>query len=183
MVERIIEVFEKYDTDKNSKGHNYGPYYAQHLPESVNKILEVGVHKSESLRAWHEIYPEAHVFGLDLFSEHEPLNESWLTCFRGSQADDKVLDNVRLFGPFDVIVEDGSHQSRHQWMTFFGLVDCCKLYCVEDLQCCENPFWRTGMSYESTMLSMMKNGLFPYENNLYIDKISFIQCKLKNGLK
>jgi len=174
----IIEIFDKYDTDKNSRGHGYAKYYAEHLPESVNKILEIGVHKSESIKMWHEVYPEAHIFGIDLFSEHEPIKENWFTAFRGNQADSKVLDNVRLFGPFDFVVDDGSHNAIHQWMTFYGLIGSTKLYIVEDLQCNSEAFYRQGLSYEQTMLGAMtlvpKYAMFPNKYNLYEDKIAFI---------
>ncbi len=176
----------KYDTDKND--HGYAKYYAQHLPESVNKILEIGVHKSESIKMWHEVYPEARIFGIDLFSEHEPITENWFTAFRGNQADSKLLDNVRLFGPFDFVVDDGSHNSRHQLMTFYGLVGSTKLYVVEDLQCNEEAFYRQDLPYENTMLGMMKASErnawrtsadvkelgFPFKYKLHDDKIAFI---------
>jgi hypothetical protein len=174
MVERIINIFEKYDTDKNSKGHNYAPYYAKHLPENPLKILEIGVHKSESVKMWHEIYPDAHIFGLDLFSEHEPIKESWFTSFRGNQADSKVLDNVRLFGQFDFIIDDGSHNARHHLMTFYGLIGCCELYIIEDLHCNEEEFYRQGLDINLTMLYQMKYHELPFESELYDDKIAFI---------
>jgi hypothetical protein len=174
MVKRVIEIFEKYDTDKNSKGHNYGPYYAQHLPKTAKKILEIGVYKGESARAWHEIYPEAHVYGLDLYSEHEPIKESWFTPLKGNQADSKILDDVRCYGPFDFITEDGSHNSRHQLMTFYGLVGTTPLYIVEDLQCCTEAFYRQGMNVYNTMLGQMVGGVFPHQFTLLESKIAFI---------
>ena len=166
----------KYDTDKND--HGYAKYYAQHLPESANKILEIGVHKSESIKMWHEVYPEAHIFGIDLFSEHEPINESWFTAFRGNQADSKLLDNVRLFGPFDIIIDDGSHNARHQLMSFYGLIGACKLYVVEDLQCNTEAFYRQDLPYDLTMLRQLQietdNPITNWSFDLYDDKIAFI---------
>ena len=172
MNERIIDIMPKYDTDKND--HGYGKYYAKHLPESVNKILEIGVHKSESIKMWHEVYPEAHIFGIDLFSEHEPIKENWFTAFRGNQADSKLLDNVRLFGPFDIIIDDGSHNARHQLMTFYGLMGMTKLYVVEDLQCNEEAFYRQDLDINLTMLYQLKYYETPFINFLYDDKIAFI---------
>jgi hypothetical protein len=176
MTRDITSIFEKYDTDKNSKGHNYAEYYQKHLPDNAYKILEVGVLTGESIRCWHEIYPEAHIFGLDLFEENpEPFQEHWVTWFKGSQTDGKLLNTVRLFGPFDIIVEDGSHNSRDQLMTFYGLVDCCKLYVVEDLHCAKEEFYRQGMSEYWTLLNQIKYDRLFANSYLYNDKIAFIQ--------
>lgn len=170
----VIKVFEKYQTDKNSSGHNYAPYYAKHLPETATKILEVGVDRGESMKIWLELYPEAHVWGLDLFIEKpEPFQHERVTWIKGNQADSKLLDDVRNYGWFDFIVEDGSHWSRHQWMTFYGLWGSCDLYIVEDLHCAEE-FWRQKLRYNETMIYAMKNGLFPFKHELYLDKIAFI---------
>jgi hypothetical protein len=177
----MIEIFEKYNTDKGSRGHNYAPYYEKHLPKTAKKILEIGCDKGESIKLWHELFPEAHIYGLDLFEINPiPFREDWVTWFRGSQGDSKMLDDLRIHAPFDVIIEDGGHQSRLQWTTFFGLVDCCDLYVLEDAHTTEE-FWRQGMRYENTMLAMMKSGRFPFKHHLYLDKISFIYASENTG--
>lgn len=149
MVERIIEVFEKYDTDKNSRGHNYGPHYAKHLPENPKKILEIGVHKGESIRMWHEIYPQAKIYGLDIFTNGIPFYEDWVTWFTGSQTDGRLLDDVRCHQPFDFIIDDGSHNWRDQLMTFYGLWGCCDLYIVEDILL--DNFWSQGLPLDDNI--------------------------------
>lgn len=176
MTKDITPIFKKYSTDKND--HGYAEYYQKHLPDEATRILEIGVHKGESIKMWHEIYPHAHIFGLDLFSEYDaPFQADWVTWFKGSQIDGELLKTVRLFGQFDFIVEDGSHNSRDQLMTFYGLVDCCKLYVAEDLHCAKEEFYRQGMRFESTMLGQMKlskTPMFPNRFDLYLDKIAFI---------
>lgn len=175
----MIEIFEKYDTDKGSKGHNYAPYYEKHLPKTASKILEIGVDKGQSILMWHELFPEAHIYGLDLFEINPiPFREDWVTWFRGSQTDGKVLNDLRIHAPFDFIVEDGSHNSRDQLITFYGLVDCSPLYIVEDLHCCKEEFYRQGMNYYHTMLGQLKetkmNVVSIFEYNLYNEQIAFI---------
>lgn len=168
----IIQIVSKYNSDKAD--HGYWEYYQKHLPNTATKILEIGVLKGESIKTWHEIYPEAHIYGLDLFIENQiPFEADWVTWFKGSQADGKLLDEVREHGDFDVIVDDGSHWSRHIWMTFYGLIDCCKLYVVEDLHCVEE-FWRQKLGAKNTMVAHMKAGTFPFKHDLYLDKIAFI---------
>ena len=144
MVERIIEILEKYDTDKNSKGHNYGSIYAEHLPNTAKKILEIGVDKGESIRAWLEIYPEATIYGLDLFTNGIPFTDERVTWITGSQSDGSILRHIRdYYAPFDFVVEDGSHNWRDQLMTFYGLWGCCDLYIVEDILL--DNFWSQGL--------------------------------------
>jgi len=150
MVERIIEIFEKFDTDKNSKGHNYGPYYAKHLPENPKKILEIGVKDGASIRAWREIYPDAKIYGADLFQETTyPFMEDWVQWFKGNQADHRLLADLRSHGPFDIIIDDGSHNWRDQLMTFYGLWGCCDLYVVEDIFL--DNFWSQGLPVDDNI--------------------------------
>lgn len=184
MTKDIISIFEKYDTDKRE--HGYPKYYQKHLPDTAKKILEVGVFKGESIKMWHELYPEAKIYGLDLFKENPiPFEADWVTWFQGSQRDGDLLGHIRAHGPFDVIIEDGSHNSRDQLINFYGLVDCCTLYICEDLHCAKEEFYRQGMLYRNTMLCMMKNASDPTLSNhqsiyfnfpfhLYDDKIAFI---------
>lgn len=172
MKPEIIKIAPKHDTDKNS--HGYIEYYAKHLPETASKILEIGVDKGQSVLMWHEVYPEAIIYGLDLFVENPiPFEADWVTWFKGNQADSKLLDDVRLHGDFDIVIDDGSHWQRHVWMTFYGLIDSCKLYVVEDLHC-QEEFWRQKMGAKNTMIAHMKAGTFPYKHDLYMDKIAFI---------
>lgn len=174
MTKNIVEIFERYDTDKGVKGHNYAPYYQKHLPDKVDSLLEIGVLKGESIKMWHEIYPEAHIYGLDLFQENPiPFEASWVSWFKGSQVDEALLEEVKRSGPFDIIIDDGSHVSEHQLATYYSLIGSCKLYIVEDLHCCRSEFWRQ-IKYDNTMLAMMKAKTFPLKNDLYLDKISFI---------
>lgn len=172
----IISIFKKYSTDKND--HGYAEYYQKHLPETASKILEVGILKGESVKMWHEIYPEAHIYGLDLFIENPiPFEADYVTWISGSQTDGKLLGHVRAHGPFDFIIEDGSHNSRDQLITFYGLVDCSPLYILEDAHCAKEEFYRQGLKFERTMLGQLtlaKTPLFPSKNYLYDDKIAFI---------
>lgn len=171
--EFLQTIFSMYGTDKVQ--HGYAEYYAKHLPKTAKKILEVGVLKGSSILAWHEIYPESHIFGLDLFQENPiPFQENWVTWISGSQTDGKLLGHVRAHGPFDFIIEDASHNSRDTLMTFYGLVDCSPLYIIEDLHCSNEEFYRQGMKYEHTTLGQMLWRKFAFKFDLYDSKIAFI---------
>jgi SAM-dependent methyltransferase len=115
------------------------------------RILEIGVFEGASLRLWKSYFqhPQTAVVGVDI----QP------TCARfdapadgihvriGSQADDKFLAGVVAeFGPFDLIIDDGSHHSAHIIRSFnslyaSGLKDD-GIYFVEDIHANYWPGWR-----------------------------------------
>lgn len=137
----------KYGTDKLE--HGYIPFYEKHLPHNPRKIIEIGVKDGASIRMWHEYYPNAEIHGLDLFAEKsakevfDQLPSEKITLHTGDQCDWKVLEELRKYD-FDVIIDDGSHNSRDQLMTFFGLFNG-KHYFIEDLQCNDEDFYSQGL--------------------------------------
>lgn len=164
MKPEIKDIAPKYKTDKNE--HGYIEYYAKHLPETAKKILEIGVLGGNSIRLWRELYPEAEIFGLDLFIENPiPFQADWVTWFQGSQTDGKLLNEIRHHGPFDIIIDDGSHNHRDQLITFFGLWGCTKLYIVEDIY--QDEFWSQGLPLKDNINSLNVGKVFNY------DKIKF----------
>lgn len=171
----LEELAIKYGTDKAE--HGYCPHYEKLMPKKPNRILEIGVFKGASMRMWREYYPDCELHGLDLFEEHSaPLDIDDAIFWEGSQTDPLLLEVVRNHH-FDVIIEDGSHNSIDQWVSFVSLMGCCDLYVVEDLHCCTDPFYSQGLRYEQTMLGRMKAGTFPFAHTLFDDKIAFIELK------
>jgi len=162
MVERIIEIFNESPSDK--KDHKYPEIYAERLPENPKKILEIGVKEGYSIRAWHEIYPDAKIYGVDLFSEYQdyPFTANWVQWFKGSQTDPRILSDLRSHGPFDIIIDDASHNHRDQLITFFGLWGCCKLYVCEDIM--QEEFWSQGLPLCDNIKSLNVNAkIYNYE--------------------
>lgn len=138
----LEELAIKYGTDKLD--HGYVPFYEKHLPKNPQRILEIGVKQGYSLAMWAEYFPDAEIHGLDLFQENHaymvrdflaekniPLQNVYL--HHGNQCDWQLLEQLRKYD-FDVIVDDGSHNSRDQMITFFGLFNG-KHYFIEDLHC------------------------------------------------
>lgn len=128
----------KYGSDKAE--HGYCPFYEMHLPKNPKKLLEIGVLKGASIKMWREYFPECEVHGLDLFIENPIPNIEGVIWHKGNQCDWQLLDALR-HEDFDVIIDDGSHNSRDQLITFFGLFNG-KQYYIEDLHCCRQEFYR-----------------------------------------
>lgn len=136
-----------YGTDKLD--HGYIPFYERWLPEKPKKILEIGVKEGKSIRTWLKYFPDASIHGLDLFKEFPvPFNDPRVTWHEGNQCDWELLEQLRK-EDFDVIIDDGSHNSRDQMITFFGLFNG-KHYFIEDLHCCQDEFYQQGLPYAYT---------------------------------
>jgi|GEM_PF-1250750 hypothetical protein len=106
-----------------------------HTQDTLGERLhEVGC---PSLRMWAGYLPQASLFGFDIV-DFRTLSEPRMTIFQGDQA--SVADLTALVeqagGPFDVIIDDGSHASHHQQITLAALFPHLApggLYCIEDL--------------------------------------------------
>lgn len=144
----LQELAFMYNTDKAS--HGYMEFYQKHLPKNPKKILEIGVHRGASIRMWQKYFPEAEIHGLDLFAEFDPPYDiQGVTWHKGNQCDWILLEKLRNEN-FDVIIDDGSHNSRDQMITFFGLYHSNCKYFIEDTHCCKEEFYQQGLPIQST---------------------------------
>jgi SAM-dependent methyltransferase len=115
------------------------------------RILEIGVLQGTSLRLWKSYFhhAETSVVGIDIQPACARFDapSDRIHVRIGSQADDKFLASVVAeFGPFDLIIDDGSHHSAHIIQSFnslyaTGLKDD-GIYFVEDLHANYWPDWR-----------------------------------------
>lgn len=170
----LTHLFNKHGSDKH--GHGYGKFYEQHLPETVRSLLEIGILRGHSINAWKEAYPSAKLFGLDLFIEHKMPDIEGVQFFKGNQLDYLILENIRMNIRPQIIIEDGSHNSRDQWVTMISLIDNCEYYFVEDLHCCKDQSYRQDLAFEHTMLGAMLSEKFPFSYTLSQDqKIAVIR--------
>lgn len=116
---KISSLLLKYKTDKNygtidpDKGHFYGDSYDEIFGWfDRNKkwnILEIGVQKGGSLKAWKEFFPNASITGVDIVDVREKDYIS--PDFKFILSDIKKIDIKQYFNntKFDIIIDDGSH--------------------------------------------------------------------------
>jgi hypothetical protein len=128
-----------YGTDKSSKIHGYTRIYETHLAGwkyRPVRLLEIGVGSGGSLRMWSDYFPNGQIFGLDCRASSQPADER-IKVFQGSQADGATLDRLAaVAGPFDVIIDDGSHRWSEQILALERLYPRLApggLYAIEDL--------------------------------------------------
>lgn len=160
-----------YGTDKLS--HGYIDFYEQNFPKNPKKLLEIGVKTGASIRMWQKYFPETQVHGLDLFMEHPIPDIPGVKFWQGNQCDWRLLEELRRES-FDVIIDDGSHNSRDQMISFFGLYNG-KHYFIEDLHCCQNEFYRDNLPFSTTALGLFQNyNLNDLEIKIGVNKIILI---------
>ena len=142
----LKELFNKYGCDKAKKHHYdtvYQPEFEPLQNEHIN-ILEVGVFKGESVAAWLDFFPNATVYGLDIFvrvsAEDIPILQhpkvKWL---KGDSTHPSVSGAIQKAWPdvqFDIIIDDGLHTPEANAKTFENLFQFLKdtgSYYIEDV--------------------------------------------------
>ena len=138
---------------------------------------------------WKDYFLKANIIGVDLLSYNFKIKR--IFTFQGDQTDTKfLLDLIKKFKKFDIIIDDGSHVSKHIIKTFNFLFDYLVdggLYIAEDLQTSYFPRFggsRLNLSKKNTSLNFFKtlvdSGNFEmhdrlfYKRNKFDGKIKFI---------
>lgn len=152
-------------TDKSSKIHNYCIKYEKYFPFNridPIKILEIGVLGGGSIETWREYFPNATIVGIDIDPNCKQFEDKNRNIFIeiGSQDDSIFINQVcQKYGPFEMVLDDGSHQNHHVIRSFeliFGSVKSQGIYVVEDA-CCS--YWKEyGGKYRDhkTMIEYFK---------------------------
>lgn len=121
----LDEICLKHGADKGTLdrhgnlGHGYASVYEPHFAPLRGKpirILEVGVWRGASIRAWLDYFPLCTVVGVDIEFRSQNLNdlraEQRVTLI---EADSR---KAKLDGPFHIIIDDGDHTPQVQWDTY-----------------------------------------------------------------
>ncbi len=134
----LQELGEKHGPTK--RFHDYLKWYWMHfrdIREEVKSVLEIGVDKGTSLTMWRDFFPNAEIHGLDLNPDCKQYEGERIHIHIGDQGDKSVLEAVqKAGGPFDIIVDDGSHFPEHQLIDFRFFIKQLApggIYVVEDI--------------------------------------------------
>ncbi len=142
---RLDWLLHSFSSDKQRAGdHSYGATYHQHFARFRRKpvkVLEIGVLDGASLLCWRAFFPRGRIIGCDI----EPKCQfamGRIATFMADQSDGAAIRRLcSQHGPFDIIIDDGSHLSAHQIFTFreiFASLNDGGLYILEDVQ---TSFW------------------------------------------
>jgi len=185
-LDKIELLAMKYGTDKFE--HGYLAYYHNYLNGydfKLNRMLEIGCHKGASLHMWNELFHgQIKIHTADIFSpgsaDQDTLRKLGYVTHQGDQSDIRFLYTINQM--FDFIIDDGSHNSDHQIITFKHLFlnNLCSggIYVIEDLHCCREEFYWNGIieRIEDTMLGILTKYTGPTkmfnesECNLFFNK-------------
>ena len=151
---RLIELFETEGTDKAQYAASY-EVLLRARREQIHNVLEIGIGTLQpdapasmhehgasnyrpggSLRAWRDYFPHAQIVGLDIQPDTQ-FDDTRISTFicdsTDAAASKKLLETV---GPFDLIIDDGSHAPDDQLTSlsnFFPAVAAGGLYAIEDV--------------------------------------------------
>ena len=167
----LTALAKEFRTDKWGN-HFYTPHYERHLKhlrDEPIRLLEIGIggynragEGGASLRMWKRFFGKASIVGLDI-EDKSHVQEERIRVYQGDQTDPELLLRMNAqAGPFDVIIDDGSHRPHHILATFdilFPLLAPNGIYVVEDIQTSYWPEWggSDDPNAPNTSMTMLKN--------------------------
>ena len=144
----LEQLGEKYQTDKTLH-HGYHYFYPRFLEPLRNEtfnMLEIGLgsfqdNTGNSPKLWKEYFPNVNVFVMDIDYEYQ---DEYGTIIRGDQSNiDDVVKVANIVNTAKFIIDDGSHHSEHQLLTFTHLfqhlLEPGGVYIIEDIEC---SYWK-----------------------------------------
>lgn len=139
----------------------YHTFFDKYVGTDV-KILEIGVFKGGSMQMWKEYFGEkATIVGVDIDERCKAFEEGNVHICIGSQGDKEFLQKVsEQWGPFDIILDDGSHIMEHQIITYetmFPLLKDGGVFVCEDCHTSYIPVFGGSYKGKDTFIEYSKN--------------------------
>lgn len=135
----LKQCFDLNNSDKSFK-HKYENVYEQYFHSRRNEplnLLEIGIFKGNSIAAWLDYFPNATIYGIDIF---ERVSENDISILknprvRWAKADSTKTPVHEIFdAEFDIIIDDGLHTPEANMLTFRNFFSQCKgQYFIEDV--------------------------------------------------
>lgn len=138
---RLDAVLRISGSDKEQRGaHHYGPTYQRIFgPMKYRRLtlLEIGVAGGESLAAWRCYFPFGKIVGCDIEDKRQLAGRRVHIHVLDQSSATDLAKVASKEGPFDIIIDDGSHLNAHQIFSFKHLFPHLKeggIYVIEDTQ-------------------------------------------------
>lgn len=127
----LTQLANQFNSDKGDQVrccHRYTTLYEtlfEPFRDRPISILEIGLQRETtqhqldcpSLRMWLEYFPQARISGFDL-TDFSEVDIPRAKTYQGDQSDaERLVEVAEEAGPFDIIIDDGSHASAHQQIT------------------------------------------------------------------
>jgi hypothetical protein len=161
----LQEHFDNHDGRWIAKVDTYFDDYEVHFAPfrgTAVRILEIGVDWGGSLELWQSYFgKDAIIHGLDINPETASNAPSATTMHIGSQADHSLLASIASeHGPFDIVIDDGSHEVTHQLETFMNLYPTMSDHGVYVCEDAFSSYWSEyggGYRKEGTFMEYVKD--------------------------
>jgi hypothetical protein len=153
------------------KRHHYERYYTKWLEPYRSKrnvkLLEIGAERGRSLKLWHSYFDDpALILGLAYGASAQNVDSVAMKLDRakvhfGDQSKKETMDYLKKKGPWDIIIDDGSHVPQHVLISLFSLWSSIKpggMYVIEDL---ETSYWESGSMIYGYQLNHTGIGVGP----------------------
>jgi len=160
----LREIFERNEGRLTHKWDHYFPIYERHLARFRGKsptVLEIGVSHGGSLdmmREW--LGRGSTIVGIDIDDRILDLRRHNVHLAVGDQSDPAFLAELTsAYGPFDIVIDDGSHVPRHQIASLEHLwptLPSGSVYLVEDTHSNYWAAYEGGVGRPSTFIEYAK---------------------------
>lgn len=178
----LISIGRKYNTDKVE--HGFLPFYEDILKDKKSEnltIMEIGVFYGSSIKMWNEYLPNSTIYAADWWTGiqgnghsfdfpkmfiHESKNYNRVKIVNLNQSD---VDNLKQVCEeikdvkFDMILDDASHNSRDQQITFIHMWKLVKpggYFIIEDIHTSlDSKYYDVLEDKSNTTLNMLVNYL------------------------
>lgn len=172
-----------YNLDKSIKlgFHDYIPVYEKkfnNIKNDIKCLVEIGIGCVEkgdmhhilwsgyktgnSLRMWRDYFINAEINGLDINKEAMIFNENRIITHVADQSNKNDVINVinKINKNIDIIIDDGSHNPRHQADTFEYFHPYLKensIYCIEDIEHNSIPKFKDFTIFSEKFQDIIRN--------------------------
>jgi len=180
---KLFEIFKTNNDKPIHKWVHYFEVYERHLEKyrdtSVN-VLEIGVQGGGSLQMWKKYFgPNSKILGIDIDPTYK-YQEDQISVEIGNQSDEEFLKRIVLeYGPFDVIIDDGSHIQSDVLNSFFFLYPTLNrggTYIIEDTNTAYFDAFQGGLKSNANSISIFSN--FIHDMN-----VEYMEEPFNPGLK
>ena len=151
----LLNYFLENKKKRIHKWMGYFPVYEKHFSNWKNKspkILEIGVDRGGSVEMWKNYFgPDSTIVGVDIKSECAEHAQPGINIEIGNQSDTIFLQSlIDKFGTFDIIIDDGSHNTtdiKNSFDFLYPKMSDSGCYLIEDLH----------MTYEHLLGNSLNN--------------------------
>jgi SAM-dependent methyltransferase len=143
---------------------HYFDIYERHFDAFRGKrptVLEIGVFHGGSLEMWRDYFGRgATIIGVDIDERVRSIEDPGFRVVIGDQSDPVFLQSLAdQYGPFDIVIDDGSHEPAHQVASLTALWPHVKVggvYLVEDLHTSYWPTYGGGLNVATSFIEWIK---------------------------